>query len=118
MSRIEVDSKQFRSLCTLLGYRNRKVRVVAATSVTLHGLNWDGGSKNTYHSANLETSEIKSHTSFGNPHPWFNEREGAKVAIPEGMIVIRTGVFLGKEAMMEIYVHPNNMPKLIGEGNV
>lgn len=118
MTKVEVDSKHFRSLCTVLGYRRRKIRVVATQSVTLHGLNWDSGSKNTYHSADLSTDEIKTHSSFGNPHPWFNEREGAKVALPENIIVIRTGVFLGKEAMMEIYVHPNNMPKLIGEANV
>lgn len=113
MIAIERPASEFRSLCTVLGYRKKKVRIVPTESVRLTGLNWEGGSKNTYHSADLQTDRVVSHTSFGNPHPWDNEREGAKVALPENMIVIRTSIFMGKESVMEIYVHPNNMPRFL-----
>ena len=113
MISVERPASDFRSLCTVLGYRKKKVRVLARESVTLTGLNWDSGSKNTYHSCEIKSGVVKTHSNFGNPHPWFNEREGARVAIPPGMIVIRTGVFLGKESVMEIYVHPTNMPMLL-----
>lgn len=110
---MEYPSKLFQSICTQLGYRRKTVRVHSTESVTLSGLNWDSGSKNTYHSCNLLSGDIRSHEHFGIAHPWNNEREGARVALIPNMIVIRTGIFMGKVAKMDIYVHPSNIPQLL-----
>lgn len=113
MKRIEVSSKNFKGICNSLGYRRMKVKLCVTNEVTLHGLNWDSGSKNTYHACDLSTGLIRTGAHLGNPHPWFNKNEGEKVSIPPNMAVIKTGYFLGKESMMEIYVRPENMPKLL-----
>jgi diaminopimelate decarboxylase len=113
MSEIELPATTFRSICTQLGYRRRKVRVKATESVTLTDLNWSGGTRNTYHAMDIESGQIVTASQLSRPHPMHNEAEGARVALAPGRAIIRTGTFLGKEAMMIIYVHPSNMPALL-----
>lgn len=113
MIAIERSAKEFKKICQALGYRRQKVRLIPTEAVRLMGLNWEGGSKNTYHACSLGTGGIRSASHLGNPHPWDNENEGARIGIPTNTVVIRTGVFLGKESIMEIYVRPENMPKLL-----
>lgn len=110
---IERPAKDFKSICLMLGYRRQKVRIIPTESVRLTNLNWDSGTKNTYHACDLTTGVIRSGAHLGQPHPWDNENEGARVAIPTNMVVIRTGYFMGKESLMEIYVRPENMPSLL-----
>ena len=109
---IELPATEFRSICSQLGYRRRKVRVQATESVMLTDLNWSGGTRNTYHGLDIESGAIATASQLSRPHPMDNEAEGARVALAPGKAIIRTGVFLGKEAMMVIYVHPSNMPRL------
>jgi hypothetical protein len=35
------------------------------------------------------------------------------VAIPEGIAIVETGVFMGKAATARVYVNPANMAKLL-----
>ncbi len=107
---IELPATEFRSICAQLGYRRRKVRIQATESVMLTDLNWSGGTRNTYHGLDIESGAIATASQLSRPHPMDNEAEGARVALAPGKAIIRTGVFLGKEAMMVIYVHPFNMP--------
>lgn len=113
MRNIELPSTEFRSICTQLGYRRRKVRVQATESVVLQDLNWSGGTRNVYHGMDLESGAIVTASQLSRPHPMDNEAEGARVALAPGKAIIRTGHFCGKEAMMVIYVHPSNMPNLL-----
>ena len=116
MNRIEVRSSgEFRSLCKQLGYRRKKLHVIAVDSVTLTDLNWCEGTRNTYHAMVLETGELKTASQLSVPHPMDNEMEGVRVALIPDHVIIRTGFFCGKESLMTIYVHPNNMPKFLGE---
>jgi len=46
---------------------------------------------------------------FSAPHPMFNENEGARVKLPENGAIVKTGTFMGKPAMMTIYVRPDNI---------
>lgn len=108
---MELPATQFRSLCTQLGYRRRKVLVKVVDSITLTDLNWSGGTRNTYHAMKLETGEIKTASQLSVPHPMDNEMEGARVALIPDHVIIRTGHFCGKESLMTIYVHPDNMPR-------
>lgn len=111
MNRIEVRSSgEFRSLCKQLGYRRKKLHVIAVDSVTLTDLNWCEGTRNTYHTMALETASQLN--------PMDNEMEGARVALIPDHVIIRTGFFCGKESLMTIYVHPNNMPKFLENRDV
>jgi electron transfer flavoprotein alpha subunit len=109
MSSFYVPTKEVQAIATMLGYRRKKVQIVPAETVTLQGLNWCGGSINRYHAVDLVT--YKSTTqNFSAPHPMFNENEGARVKLPVNGAIVRTGVFMGKDSIMTIYVRPDNMP--------
>jgi hypothetical protein len=47
-----------------------------------------------------------------------NENEGARVALPENVAIVRTGVFLGKESLMTLYVRPDNLTPQLTEDMV
>lgn len=115
MPSIELSSDKFRSICVQLGYRRKKVRVVATETVTLHDLNWSGGTRNEYCAVYLRDGKVKKAPMLGNPHPMENEYEGARIAMRPDILIISTGVFMGKPAMMTIFCHPDNFPYLIGE---
>lgn len=112
-NRIEVSATQFRELCSALGYRKRKVIVVSTTSVILSNLNWQGGTRSTYHTMDIVSGKVLTQSQLSIPYPMNNEAEGAKIMIPEGIAIIETGVFQGEDMKMRIYVHPENMPKVI-----
>ena len=109
---IEVDAKSLPFL-KVLNYRKRKANINVTTHVTLCDLNWSGGTRSEYHTMSLVTGETLSHAHFSNPAPWNNHREGVTVEIPLDTIVIRTGHFCGKASTATIYVHPDNMAKLL-----
>jgi hypothetical protein len=104
-----IPTKEVQSIATMLGYRRKKVQVVPTESVTLNGLNWSGGSINKYHAVDLVTGKSVTR-NFSAPHPMFNENEGAQVALRENCAIVRTGTFMGKPALMTIYVRPDNLP--------
>lgn len=96
----------------MVGYRKKKVKVVCTETVKLCELNWSGGTRNEYHCVDIISGEISS-PKLGVVHPLDNEYEGARIKIPEGTLILRTGHFLGKPSTMEIYVHPANFPALL-----
>jgi hypothetical protein len=115
MQTITVPTSQVAQIAAKLGYRKKKVNIVATTKVTMHGLNWSGGSKSDYHAYGLNTGKLVS-PNLGRPHPMDNKAEGATIAVPEGVIMARTGFFCGKVSTMTLYVNPANMPALLPEG--
>lgn len=110
------DDPTLTRLATVLGYRRRKARIVAAKSVKLMGLNWDGGCISRYAAMDLSSGATVQLLGTSIPHPMDNETEGAQVALTGNRAVVRTGVFLGKESMMTIYVHPDAVAGLAGGG--
>lgn len=64
---VEVSAKNFKSICLMLGYRRQKVRIIPTESVRLTNLNWDSGTKNTYHACDLTTGVIRSGAHLGQP---------------------------------------------------
>lgn len=112
MNRIERPASEFKSLCLQLGYRRRTVVVAAVESVTLQGLNWDGGSKYVYSAVDLQSGKAVT-PELGIAHPMFNENEGARIAMRPDVVICQHGVFMGKPSRMVIYVHPSNMPKFV-----
>ena len=59
-------------------YRKRQVSLRQGTSVSLNGLNWDGGSRSEYTLVDLTTRQM---TRIGNniAAPWNNKDEGSRV---------------------------------------
>lgn len=110
---IEIPTKQIKALADALGYRKRKVIVLATEEVVMYGLNWDGGSRNEYHAVRLDDFAVSSKPQMNFPAPWKNTYEGARVALLPGLAVAKTGTFCGKESVMTLYVHPASMPKLL-----
>ena len=109
---IERPAAEFKAF--LPGYRKRKVRVVAAESVTLCDLNWSGGTRSQYRAHAIATArEVGNVDRYNAFAPWDNPAEGARLPVPPGAIVIRTGFFCGKESMATIYVNPADMPRLL-----
>jgi hypothetical protein len=97
-------------------YRKHKVMVRACESVTLHDLNWSGGTRLEYRAVTTE-GKLKGTTErWAQCVPWSNPAEGLTVPIPQGTIVVSGGHFCGKTATLILYVHPADMPKRIKNG--
>jgi hypothetical protein len=94
-------------------YKRRIVTVRAAESVTLHGLNWSGGSRSEYVGCTLDAQATGSSLRYSALAPWVNHAEGASVPIPPGMVMVEGGTFCGKPSLLRITVNPADMPKFL-----
>lgn len=92
----------------------RKTRVVlkadpdGATTVTLHGLNWDGGSRSEYRKVWLGTglSSVAGVAQLGDhmAHPMNNTTEGTMHTVGEHEAIVEAGTFCGKQAIAYVYL--------------
>ncbi len=98
-------------------YRKRNVNVRATTKVTFFDLNWSGGSRSEYHAIDLSNGAARTMSNWNQLAPWANPYEGSSVELVPGFAVVKTGYFCGKESTLTIYVHPDNMPKLLAMQN-
>ena len=112
---IEVKSKDVQSIvsATFPNYRRQKVYIEPCTSVTLRGLNWSGGTKAEYRACTVDGRSLANKIDMGAPAPWNNQYEGLKIILPPDVLIVQGGHFGGKTATLRIYVHPDNMPKLL-----
>ena len=94
-------------------YRKRSAILHAATSVELSGTYWDGGSRSSYDAVNLSTRRVGSAPQYAPPQ-FGGPVDTPRVEIPEGVAIVRTGFFCGKQAAATVYINPANMAKLIG----
>lgn len=92
--------------------RKRKVWVLEAKKVILHGLNWSGGSKTEYSAISLVNGQ-SARTELSRQPPWANQFEGAEIEVPENVVIVEHGYFCGKPSTVRLHVHPNNMPKML-----
>lgn len=116
MRYLKIPTKQVASIvrAAAKNYRKRTVSVVPTESVTLHDLNWSGGTRSEY--ATVEIATLRRIGDLSRYHmmaPWNNPAEGATLPIVPGVIVVRTGFFCGKESEATLYVHPADMPKTL-----
>lgn len=94
-------------------YSGRKFKAVVTESVYIPataGL-WDGGSRDTFHAAELETGRTVAFPGQ-NEAPWGN-RQAHTVTLVPGIVVIEHSVFCGKDSGLTFYVHPDNATKLL-----
>ena len=95
-------------------YRGRKIRIGAAEKVSLHDLNWSGGSRSTYRACTLEGEILGSSAKFNAMAPWDSRQvEGQSLPLVPGACVVEHSIFCGKDSGLRIYVHPADMPKLL-----
>jgi len=95
---------------TFPDYKGRKITVQPATSVMLHSLNWDGGSRSQYRTCSTDGAPIGSADRYNAMAPWANPAEGQNIPVPQGAVVVRHSIFSGKDAGLTIYINPADMP--------
>jgi hypothetical protein len=93
-------------------YRKRQATLSASETVGLYGTYWDGGSRSTYTAVDLLTGRSKGAPQY-DPPQFGGPRIVPEVAIPEGIAIVQTGIFMGKTATASVYVNPANMAKLL-----
>lgn len=112
---MKVSRAEVRSIVesTFPAYRGRTFSVSFAGVVTLYDLNWGGGSRNQYAAVELGTGRT---SRIALEAPWFEQREGARIEIPRGFVVVRHGVCCGKDTGITIYASPADAPKWLASG--
>ena len=113
----KVPTKDVRAIveATFPEYRKHNVIICPTTSVTMHDLNWSGGTKSTYRACTIDGKPVRSKVDTGIPAPWNNPYEGLTVDLPENVVIVKGGYFCGKTSTLCINVHPANMPRFITE---
>ena len=114
---IKINSKDVKPIikATFPDYRKRAVYIYARETISLTGLNWDGGSRNEYQACTIDGIPLQNQYDMSVPAPWNNPFAGQSINIPPGMVVVRGGISCGKQATLGIYVNPVDMPKYITE---
>lgn len=113
MQPLQITRKQAEKILasTFPEYRGRKIRVIFAESLTLHDLNWSGGTRNEYAFVKASGESARLAATFA---PWSNEAatlEGAKIDLPANVIAVEWSHFCGTDCGLRIIAHPSNAPK-------
>lgn len=99
---------------TFPGYKRKKVYVRASETVSIYGLNWEGGSRNEYRACTVNGVHTGGMDEYHQYAPWDSRQvHNAQVPIPTGMIVVQGGHFCGKESILTLHVNPADMPKYL-----
>ena len=98
---------------TYPSYKKRNVMICTSTSVTLHDLNWSGGTKSEYRACTIIGQAIPPKIDLSHAAPWDNRYDGSRVEIPIDAVIVQGGYFCGKQATLCIYVRPENMARLL-----
>jgi hypothetical protein len=107
------DGAHFNAIRKAFGYRKRRLMLVLAERVELHGDYWDGGSKTTYHTYDLRGGGRRT---LPGANPFTAGRERRYEPTSGGVVVVTTEVFCGKPGTMTVHVHPDDYPLLTEEG--
>ena len=93
------------------GYRKHSVAVIeTANPVPLTGRFWDEGSRSDWSACDLNGRSV----SFGHVDPpQFGGPQKNQQVVPQpNLIVRRSGIFRGKQALLFLYMHPDTRNKL------
>lgn len=95
-------------------YRKREACVLVQESVSLYGTYWSGGSRSTYAAVDLATKAIGQAPQYA-PRQFGGPATTPTCDIPQGVAIVRTGIFDGKTATAYVYVNPRDVtPALCG----
>lgn len=93
-------------------YRKQKATIVVSPRVEIQGTYWDGGSRSTYSAVDLTTGRMVPSPQY-NPPQFGGPSEAPTVELPEGVVMVRTGIFCGRTAAASVYVRPDNVAKAL-----
>jgi len=98
----------------LHGYTGRKYRVEVVEEIQLLNNAWSGGSRSSYVGVDLTTGKVLSphNNEYSNPFTGQLGREPI-VKLSANQAIVKHSYFCGKDAGITIYLHPNNIAKLI-----
>lgn len=95
-------------------YNGRKFSIEATTKVSLGHNYWDGGTRHFKAFVSLENMQAKS---LHSNHPFFERTQlGAgyeRAELPQGVAMVEHTIFCGHDMGITIYVHPDNMARLL-----
>jgi hypothetical protein len=94
-------------------YKGRKFSLRVAKSVTLHDLNWSGGSRNEYRACALDGRAAGTSERYAAMAPWENPAEGCELPIQPGFVVLCRSVFQGRESGIMLYAHPDDVAHIL-----
>jgi hypothetical protein len=112
---VYVPTKHVRNIvdATFPDYKRHKVAIIATNSVSIYGLNWDGGSRYQYRAATLDGRKAGNLDRYNNFAPWDNPANGSTVDVVPGACIVKGGTFCGKPAMLYIYVRPEDLTPML-----
>lgn len=94
-------------------YKGRKIWLEPARTVNLNDLNWSGGTRNQYRTCTLDGRAIGGSERYAMMAPWENPAEGITLPLPTGFLVVRHGMYQGRDVGLTIYVHPDDLAGLL-----
>ena len=111
MQAIQVSKKDVRPIleASFPDYRGRKFWIVPVERITLHDLNWGGGTRNVYIAVRFDGS----HSRLVAVAPWVEMREGMTIDLPLDALLVEHSDFCGHDMGIRIYCHPALMPRLL-----
>lgn len=93
-------------------YKKHNAFFSVHASVELTGTYWDGGSRDTYTAVDIATGRNQGAPQYAPPQ-FGGPRVAPKVDIPDGIAIVRTGIFCGKTAVAHVYVNANTATKFL-----
>lgn len=104
-----VATKQVKAVKGLT--RKHKVRIQPAQSVECNGTYWDGGSRSTYCTLDLN-ARTTGRIDYSTSPEWFGGKPTPIVTLTPRTAVVQGGTFCGKDATLCVYVLPCDLPRL------
>lgn len=93
---------------TFSSYRGRKFKLRPATKVTLHDLNWGGGTRNVYCAIDMASGKARK-LDMTAVAPWDkNNPEGQTLELPPNVVVVCHSIFCGQDMGITFYVNPSS----------
>lgn len=91
---------------TFPGYRKHRLYIThnSPMEVTLHGLNWSGGSRSEFVLHDLVSGKSKP-VGDNMSAPWVNKDAGRTVPVLPGTVIVEGGTFCGKQATLRIHIN-------------
>jgi hypothetical protein len=92
-------------------YTGRTYRVFVQSTPLEVSSTWDGGSRNYWAFVNVSTMKVLSVGDTG-------YSSSDKVTLLPGIVAVKHIIFCGKDLGLEFYIHPDNAPAMLADGNM
>lgn len=93
-------------------YKKHTATLFVTERVTLSGTYWSGGSRSSYYAVDLATG-VCSGAPHYNPPQFGGPQRDPEVEVPEGVAIVKGGIFMGKPATATVFINPANAAKLL-----